>query len=57
MRIAFGIGGLSGAVAADLARRLLGSADIAYGTVFAAQALLFLISAGLAARVWRSPAP
>ena len=55
--IAFGIGGLSGAVAADLARRLLGSADIAYGTVFAAQALLFLISAGLAARVWRSPAP
>ena len=55
--IAFGTGGLSGTLAADLARRLLGPADIAYGTVFAAQALLFLIAAGLAAWVWRSPAP
>jgi BCD family chlorophyll transporter-like MFS transporter len=55
--IAFGLGGFAGAVAADLARRLLDSAGIAYGTVFAAQALLFLISAGLASRVWRSPAP
>jgi BCD family chlorophyll transporter-like MFS transporter len=53
--IAFGLGGFSGTLAADLARRLLGSADTAYGAVFAAQALLFLVSAGLALRVWRSP--
>jgi MFS transporter, BCD family, chlorophyll transporter len=49
--IAFGLGGFSGTVAADLAQRLLGSPDIAYGLVFAAQAVLFLISAGLVARV------
>ena len=40
--IAFGLGGFSGTVAADLARRLIGSPDIAYGSVFAAQAVLFL---------------
>lgn len=54
--IAFGLGGFSGTLAADLARRVLGSADTGYGAVFAAQALLFLVSAGLALRVWRSPA-
>ena len=60
--IAFGLGGFSGTVAADLARHLMGSPDIAYGTVFAGQAALFVISAGLAARVGdttpaRAPAP
>ena len=49
--IAFGLGGFSGTVAADIARHLMGSPDIAYGTVFAGQAVLFLISAGLAAGV------
>jgi BCD family chlorophyll transporter-like MFS transporter len=47
--IAFGLGGFSGTVAADLARHLMGAPDIAYGTVFAAQAVLFLVSAVLAA--------
>ena len=49
--IAFGLGGFSGTVAADLARHLMGSPDIAYGTVFAGQAVLFVISAVLAAGV------
>ena len=49
--IAFGLGGFSGTVAADVARHLMGSPDIAYGTVFAGQAVLFVISAGLAAGV------
>jgi BCD family chlorophyll transporter-like MFS transporter len=49
--IAFGLGGFSGTVAADIARHLMGSPDIAYGTVFAGQAVLFVISAGLAAGV------
>ena len=49
--IAFGLGGFSGTVAADVARHLMGSPDIAYGTVFAGQAVLFVISAVLAAGV------
>lgn len=49
--IAFGLGGFSGTVAADIARHLMGSPDIAYGTVFAGQAVLFVLSAGLAAGV------
>jgi MFS transporter, BCD family, chlorophyll transporter len=53
--IAFGLGGFSGTVAADLARHLMGAPDAAYGTVFAAQAALFLVSAALAA--WATQAP
>jgi MFS transporter, BCD family, chlorophyll transporter len=49
--IAFGLGGLSGTVASDGARHLLGSAEPAYATVFAGEALLFLFSAFLATRV------
>jgi BCD family chlorophyll transporter-like MFS transporter len=52
--IAFGLGGFSGTVAADIARHLMGSPDIAYGTVFAGQAVLFVISAWLAAGVGAS---
>jgi BCD family chlorophyll transporter-like MFS transporter len=49
--VAFGAGGFLGTVAADLARFLLGSAAPAYSSVFAAEAVLFLVAAGLAARV------
>ncbi|MEM6678109.1 MAG: BCD family MFS transporter [Pseudomonadota bacterium] len=48
--IGFGLGGLSGALAADAARSLVADPGPAYGTVFAAEAVLFLVSALLAAR-------
>jgi BCD family chlorophyll transporter-like MFS transporter len=54
--VAFGLGGFAGTVAVDLARHLVGSPASAYGAVFAAQAALFLVSAGLAARVGQPPA-
>jgi BCD family chlorophyll transporter-like MFS transporter len=49
--IAFGIGGFLGAAASDLARQLIGAPGPAYATVFAAEAILFLVAAGLAARI------
>ena len=49
--IAFGLGGFLGTVAVDLARALMGDPAHAYATVFVAEAVLFLVSAGLAARV------
>jgi BCD family chlorophyll transporter-like MFS transporter len=52
--IAFGLGGLAGAAASDLARSLIASPGAAYGSVFAAEALLFLVSAVLAARISRT---
>ena len=55
--IAFGLGGFAGTLGADVMRRLTGSAQAGYGAVFAAEAVLFVISAGLAAQVWRSNAP
>ena len=55
--IAFGLGGLAGAAASDLARSLIASTAVAYGTVFAAEALLFLVSAMLAARIGQTAAP
>jgi BCD family chlorophyll transporter-like MFS transporter len=54
--IAFGIGGLAGAAASDLARLLIGATGPAYAVVFAAEALLFLVAAVLAARIGRSQA-
>jgi BCD family chlorophyll transporter-like MFS transporter len=54
--VAFGIGGLAGAVASDLARWLLGADAIGYASVFGAEALLFVASAVLAARIGRSSA-
>ncbi|BBK44702.1 bacteriochlorophyll synthase [Allostella vacuolata] len=53
--IAFGAGGFLGTVAADLARLFLADPGTAYGLVFAAEALLFLASARLAARIDGSP--
>jgi BCD family chlorophyll transporter-like MFS transporter len=53
--IAFGLGGFLGTAASDLARALLGSPVAAYASVFAGEAVLFLVAAGLA--VWMGRAP
>ena len=49
--IAFGFGGLIGTAASDLAHWLIADSGIAYGSVFAAEALLFVASALLASRI------
>jgi len=49
--MAFGLGGFLGTAAVDLARFLIGSPAVAYGIVFAAEAVLFLVAALLAIRV------
>jgi len=54
--IAFGLGGLAGAAASDIARAAFGDDALAYGSVFAAEALLFLLSAVLAATLDRAAA-
>lgn len=52
--LAFGVGGLVGAAASDLARALIGSPGPAYALVFALEALLFVFAARLAARIGRA---
>jgi BCD family chlorophyll transporter-like MFS transporter len=54
--IAFGVGGLAGAVASDVARWAIGAPGPAYASVFALEAGLFVVSAFLAARIGRSRA-
>ncbi|GJD51634.1 Protein PucC [Methylobacterium crusticola] len=54
--VAFGLGGLLGAVAVDLARLLLGDTLPAYASVFAGEALLFCAAAAMALRIG-APAP
>ena len=49
--ISFGAGGLIGAVASDVARRFIAAPGPAYGTVFFAEALLFVFAALLAAHI------
>lgn len=49
--IAFGIGGFAGTAASDITRYFVGSPLLAYSSVFAGEALLFLLSAGLALTV------
>jgi BCD family chlorophyll transporter-like MFS transporter len=49
--LAFGLGGLAGTGAVDLGRALGGSPQAAYGFVFAAEAVLFALSAHLAVQV------
>ena len=49
--ISFGIGGLVGTAASDAARWLLSSVPAAYATVFAAEAMLFVLAAHLAVRI------
>ena len=51
--VAFGLGGLVGTAASDLARALIGSPGAAYGAVFAGEAVLFVAAAMLAAKVSR----
>lgn len=48
--IAFGLGGFLGAAASDVARQILGTPLAAYSSVFAVEALLFLVAAVLAVR-------
>jgi BCD family chlorophyll transporter-like MFS transporter len=52
--IAFGLGGFLGTAAVDLTRGLIGDAGPAYALVFTGEALMFLISAVLAARITQS---
>lgn len=54
--IAFGLGGFLGTVAVDLTRFLFASPATAYGSVFVAEGVLFLVAAVLAARVGERPA-
>lgn len=51
--IAFGVGGVGGAAASDLARLILSDASAAYAWVFAGESMLFVGSAVLAWQVWR----
>ena len=49
--IAFGLGGLAGTVASDLAHALIAASGSAYASVFAGEGALFLVAAALAARI------
>lgn len=49
--IAFGLGGVLGTLAIDIARWLLSSTEAAYATVFGGEAVLFVVSAAIAARL------
>lgn len=49
--IAFGLGGLLGTAASDLARWLMGVPSLAYSAVFSLEALMFVVSAVLAAKI------
>jgi MFS transporter, BCD family, chlorophyll transporter len=49
--VAFGIGGLAGAAAVDVARIALGAPHVAYAIVFIVDALIFVVAAMLAARI------
>jgi BCD family chlorophyll transporter-like MFS transporter len=55
--IAFGLGGLAGSTASDIARALLGAAMPAYALVFALESVLFLVSAVLAAGLTQTREP
>jgi BCD family chlorophyll transporter-like MFS transporter len=51
--IAFGLGGLLGALASDAARYMITDTAHAYASVFAIEALLFIVSARFATRIKR----
>jgi MFS transporter, BCD family, chlorophyll transporter len=51
--VAFGLGGFLGTVGVDVLRAFSAAPEIAYGSVFAAEAMLFLVAANLAAGVTR----
>jgi MFS transporter, BCD family, chlorophyll transporter len=50
--IAFALGGVAGTGAADVARWLIQAPGLAYAAVFAVEAVVFVIAAVLAARIW-----
>ncbi len=52
--VAFGLGGLVGTGASDLAQWLMSSQALAYSTVFGFEALLFVVSAVLAAAIGKT---
>ncbi len=52
--VAFGLGGLVGTAASDIARFLIASPGVAYASVFGLEAALFLVSAALA---WKISSP
>lgn len=54
--VAFGLGGLLGTAASDLAQALLGEQRTAYAAVFGMQALMFAVSAVVATRLRTGPA-
>jgi BCD family chlorophyll transporter-like MFS transporter len=54
--VAFGMGGLVGTAASDLARWLIGTPGTAYAAVFTFEALLFVVSAWLALQLSRAAA-
>lgn len=53
--VAFGLGGLVGTAASDLARWLIAAPGAAYASVFALEALMFLVSAVLAWKISAAP--
>jgi MFS transporter, BCD family, chlorophyll transporter len=53
---AFGLGGLLGTAASDMAHALLGEQRTAYAAVFGMQALMFAVSAAVALRLRTGPA-
>jgi BCD family chlorophyll transporter-like MFS transporter len=53
--VAFGLGGIVGTGASDLARWLLETPALAYAAVFALEAVLFLVAARLALRATSAP--
>lgn len=54
--LAFGLGGLLGTAASDLAHALLGEQSSAYAAVFGLQAIMFAVSAAVATRLGGVPA-
>lgn len=54
--VAFGLGGFVGAMVMDIGRALLETPGAAYAVVFLAEAMLFVVSAWLAARLIRAGA-
>jgi BCD family chlorophyll transporter-like MFS transporter len=55
--VAFAAGGLTATALSDLARHLWSDPAVAYALVFFLQALMFLLAAGLAQRLWRTAPP
>ena len=55
--VAFGLGGIVGTGASDIARMVLGNTGVAYAAVFAFEAVMFLVAAFLASRLGQAESP